>query len=222
MSLLTLEASIKSHLVAIVTVAILIAGSVYGVNSLIEKHDEKNDAKWAAIIAQNDAKYKADETNLQQTLATALAQNATLSAQMSQRDLALAQVTKAIASAPASQIAKEIGGTSVDNTTVSLPIDTARAIDTQLAMLPVVEANLADETTKFDNDEKIIAADKLVISDLQTKLSVYEPVDKPCQAQIKTIKANARKSKLKWFAIGFVAGRISAYFFPGPQAIVSK
>lgn len=206
MSLLSLEASIKSHLVGLVTVVVLIAGSVYGINTLIEKHDEKNDAKWAAIVAQDQAKTTADEAQLQQTLAAALAQNAALSAQIAQRDTALAKVVASIRTAAPTQVAKDLGGTSPDPTTVSLPIDTARAIDTQLATLPVVEANLADETTKFNNDEKIIASDKLVITDLQTQLSNFVPVDKPCQSQIATINTKHRKSMMKWLTIVGVIG----------------
>lgn len=213
MSLLTIEASIKSHLVGIVTVVVLIAGSVYGVNSLIEKHDAANNAKWAAVIAQNDAKTKTDEDALQQTLAAALAQNASLSAQMAQRDIALEKVVATIRTAAPTQIAKDLGGTSPDPTTVTLPIDTARTIDTQLAMLPVIEANLADETTKFTNDETIIAQQKIVIADLQKSLANYEPIDKPCQAQIATVKAQARKSKVKWFLGGFIAGFITGHIY---------
>jgi hypothetical protein len=211
-SLLTIEASIKSHLVGIVTVMVLIAGSVYGVNSLIEKHDEKNDAKWSAIIAQDQAKTNADEAQLQQTLAAALAQNASLSAQMAQRDVALAKVVASIRTAAPSVVAKDLGGTSPDPTTVSLPIDTARNIDTQLAMLPVVEANLADETTKFNNDEKIIAGDKLVITDLQTQLSNFVPVDKPCASQISTLKAKQHKTLFKVATIvGIIAYEVGKH-----------
>lgn len=213
MSLLTLEANIKSHLVSLVVVAVLIAGSVWGINSLMASHDAKSDAKWAALIASNDAKNKTDEAALQATLTAVLAENANLAAQVSQRNVVLQQVVKTIQAAPPSQIAKDLGGTSPDPTTVLLPMATARDIDTKLATLSVAEANLVSETQIAANDQTIIDGDKKVITDLNTSLANYEPVDKPCAAQISTIKANNRKHALYWFGAGFIAGRISKAFF---------
>jgi hypothetical protein len=214
MSLLTLEASIKSHLVAVVLVVGLCIGSVYGVNALIASHDAKNDAKWAAVIAANDAKSRADEATLESLVATVTAQNAALSQQILQRNAALSAVVAADKTLTSQQTATKLGGTAPDPTTVSLPLDTARNITTQLDMLPVVEANLATETQIAANDQKVIDSDAVVITDLKTSLANYEPVDKPCQAQIKTIKANARKSKLRWFLFGFIVGRASTIVVP--------
>lgn len=189
MNLTTDISWVKAHLVLLaLTVAIAFA-SVYGVESLVAKHDAANDAKWSSLLSD----VKASNA---QAIANLTAQNNALLQQISTRNKQLVVVQTQDKQLPAPQIAQKLGGTAPDATTVALPLDTARTITAELESIPVLQANVAAETTIATDDTKEIA-------DLQTQLQVS---DKACQAQITDIKAKARKSKLKWFAAGFISG----------------
>ena len=70
--------------------------------------------------------------------------------------------------------------------------DTQNQLTVQSSLTADAGSNLADA-------QKVIAAQNLQLAD-QTK---------SCTAQITTLKAAARKSKLRWFGAGYVAGFVS-------------
>src|ERR1700677_970042 len=49
---------IQQHLLALVLVALLIGGAVYGVEGIIARHDAANDSKYAALLATQTAQTK--------------------------------------------------------------------------------------------------------------------------------------------------------------------
>lgn len=208
MSLLSIETSIKSHLVSIVFMGLLIFGGVYGTESLVAKHDAQNDAKWSAILSTAQAKSASDEAQFQVTLAQITAQNTQLAQAITQRDAALAAIVKADATLTAAQTAIKLGGTTIDPNSVTLPLDTARNLTAQVDSIPVLKANLVDETKIAQGLQTALDSQTTVVTDLKTQLV---DSDKACKAQVADVKAKARKSKLKWFGIGFIAGLIGGH-----------
>lgn len=214
-----------SHLVALILVGALVAGGVYGVESLIAKHDAatlaKDNAALATVVAQNQtliSEAQSKDALLQQAIASLSAANAQLSAQQNARNVQLATQVKTDATLSAQQAADRLTQqtkaapgeitASGNNVTVDLPM--SRQLVTDLDMLPVVTANLADETTKLTNEttlattaEADVTAQKAEISGLNTQLADSAVA---CAAEVKTEKAKARKGKLKWFGIGFIVG----------------
>jgi hypothetical protein len=219
---------VKAHIILLLLAAGIAAGSVYGVENLIYKHElaaeQRADAKLAAYVSQTQASEKqlADTQAQLITLISQLqAQNAKLSQSISARNVQVAKQVKndstlsaqetavrlaTQTSAQASQVRPTNDGISID-----LPV--ARNIVGFLDLLPVVQANLVDtqteltnETTLFNKSQETNAAQTKVISDLTTQN--VEQV-KACAAEVKTVKAEAKRGKFKWFGIGFVAGFVT-------------
>src|ERR1700677_3472747 len=78
---------IQQHLLALVFVALLIGGSVYGVEGIITRHDAANDSKYAAILATQAAQTK----TLQTQFASSEQESATRDAQYQATISSLAQ-----------------------------------------------------------------------------------------------------------------------------------
>lgn len=203
MSLVTFEADIKAHWITAVLVAVLIFGSVYGVEGIISKHDAANDAKWASILKQTQDKTASDEAQLQGTLSQVEAQNTSLAKQIANNNAILATKQAVDLKLTAPQAAQQLGGTAPDASTVALPVVTADKILSQLAEVETLTTNLADETKIASGLETEVTQQKGVISDLQTQLTAST---NSCKAEVTSLNAAARKSKLKWFAIGFITG----------------
>jgi multidrug efflux pump subunit AcrA (membrane-fusion protein) len=97
----------------------------------------------------------------------------------------------------------------------------------QLERVPVLTTQLANETTEKTNDDQLIAQQNKNLFDLNGQVGTLNAsivglnkqiVDNSavCQDQIKVVKAEAAKSKRRWFIIGFVTGFISR------QLLISK
>jgi hypothetical protein len=93
----------------------------------------------------------------------------------------------------------------------------------QLEKVPVLTTELANETTAKANDDQVITTQNKNIFDLNTQVTTLNAsvlgatkLDTDHQAQcvdeIKVVKAQAAKSKRKWFVIGYVAGFLSREF----------
>ena len=86
----------------------------------------------------------------------------------------------------------------------------------QLEQVPVLTLNLTNETyvaaANQQEAEKANALNSALVvqvGDLQTTITKD---DAACKAQVASVKADANKSKVKWFKIGFVTGFISGLF----------
>ena len=98
----------------------------------------------------------------------------------------------------------------VTPTGVALPEAGAVATVQQLEQVPVLTQQLSDETQIASDTAGLLAAaneNRATLTDEISGLKL-EAVDsaKVCTAQIAVIKAEARKSKRRWFVAGFVAG----------------
>jgi hypothetical protein len=212
---------VLSHLLALIVVGGLIIGGVYGVESLIARHDSATASKYSAILAAQTTatqilqkQLQADEEQSAQIEAQLLAQNSQLAQQISARNQAAATQVKTDATLSAADSANRItvqtkagpGEVTAQGNDVVLDLPITRAVVADLDELPVVEANLTDtqkqlanETTVATNAQSDVADAKKVIAAQVTQMA---DADKACKAQITTLKSQNRKNTWKHLLLG--------------------
>ena len=216
---------VKTHVMLLVVIAVLVVGSVYGIELMVASRDAQRASADQQILtavtnqtkelqqrmtqdeqqeAVRDAQYNQTITQLSAIISNQSTQlqrqiktNATLTAVQTAQ--ALTQKTKAQPG--------EISATG-DNVTVDLPI--ARVLNSDIDTMVTTKTQLAetrkqlDAETALKADAQVDAANaKLVIASQQTEIASG---NKTCQDQITALKAQARKGKLKWFFVGVLAG----------------
>lgn len=172
---------------------------------------DKNDAT-AKLIAQHDAdtaaltaKIDARDAQLQQlqvTLVTALAKQ-----QRTDKTLTPTELTTRW-----NALVPEASAT-VTATGVVVPEAGATATVVELEKAPVLQQQLTAQTEELSNAQSLLVAEGQQVTDrdsLITGLRAKSVDDaKVCTDQIATVKAEARKSKRRWFLVGYVAGWVS-------------
>jgi hypothetical protein len=85
----------------------------------------------------------------------------------------------------------------------------------QLELVPILQGNLADETRLAQNYQQEAERSDVLVGLQSTQIAGLNTqiVDqtKACTAQVSAVKADARKGKVKWFKIGYVAGLVSGW-----------
>jgi hypothetical protein len=214
-----------SHLGALIIVGALIVAGVLGVEKLVQDHDVANATKYTVILQQQQQQtqvlqkqLQADEAQSAVIEAQLLAQNAQLTKEISARNIVVAAQVKTDATLSTQQAAARlaqqtnasVGEVTASDANVSIDLPITRAIVANLDELPVVQANLADTTTKLNNETTVAtsaqsdlsAADKVIAA--QTLAAT--DAAKACNAQIAVVKAKARRSKIKSFLVGLGIG----------------
>jgi hypothetical protein len=218
---------LRGHLLALVVVGALIFGGVYGVESLVARHDATTESKWTTIL-----KNQTDQNTLLQTQITAdearsaaiqtqlLAMNAQLSAARNTRDTQTAVAVKQVPTLSAEQTAQSltqqtganVGEITASSDTVILDLPIAHVLLSDALLVPTVQADnkdlateLANETTIANNAVADVAAQKKLVLGLEDQITTTAKVS---AAEIKTLKAQARRSKLRWFLSGVIVGFI--------------
>jgi DNA mismatch repair ATPase MutL len=175
--------------------------------------DAKQSAQQAALqAAQTQAQYQAMLEVLQK-------QNAALAQAVVQRNVVLVQqqaVDKTLSPTQLTQRwAALVPNTQPTVTPTGVTVTTADAQLTvaQLENVPVLTQNLKDQTAISANlSQELVEAGK-VNSALGNQISALNlqitDDDKACKAEVASVKADARKGKVKWFKIGYVAGLVS-------------
>jgi DNA repair exonuclease SbcCD ATPase subunit len=214
---------VLSHLLIVALIGGLVWGAVYGVNSLIASHDAKTEARYSQLLVAQTAQTKAIEDKLSadeqahQAIENQLiAQLAADQAAMKQRDALNAQLVAKIAQMTAPQVVADLqpklraGTATLLADGVKLDVPAARDVDEQITEganaktdLATTQADLAKETTIAGNAQADLATAKTAISAEQAKNTDQV---KACAAEVATVKAEARKGKMKWFVIGYVSG----------------
>jgi len=216
---------LKHHLLLLVAAAVLIFGAVYGVESLMAGRAAENDAKWQTIlntqIAQTQLlqqKLATDEANWAAVNAQLLATNQKLSGMIDARDKQLQDQLKKNATLTAVEAAQRLeqqtqakpGEITVSGNTVTLDLPITQQVVSTYDKLVVLQTDLADTKTQLKNETAVtvnlqqnIDRQKEVITGLET---VNKDQFKACDAQVKNLKAQARKSKTKWFFVGVAVG----------------
>ena len=193
------------------------------IDTLIVHHD-------AALLSQAQvvAKTQQDKNDaLAQQVATDKASFDTLNAQVQARDAqlvqlqaqlvaTLAQRQKTDATLPPTELVSRLNtlvpqaGATVTPTGIALPQSGAVATVQQLEIIPVQQQEINNAQEELDNANKLVTAGVTRVSDLTAQVTGLQAkaVDdaKVCTEQIATVKAEARKSKGKWFLGGYVAG----------------
>lgn len=84
-------------------------------------------------------------------------------------------------------------------------VDGGPAIETvnQLEEVPVLRANLSDETALAGNTQTALNSCSTLVETQKTEIAQDK---KTCDAQVTSLKADARKSKRNWFIAGFISG----------------
>ncbi len=187
-------------------------------------------AQVAAAKAQSDQ----DKADLKALNDKVTAQNQQLVAANTALATALAKQQQTDATMPIPDLinrwAQLVPGTNFDGAMVSTGANVmvtpsnARATVEQLEKVPVLTQELANETTQKQNDDQVIVAQNKSIADLNTQVTALnaslvgaQKLDADHQAQavdeIKVVKDQARKSKRRWFVIGFVSGLVAGHYF---------
>ena len=222
---MTVSEYLKAHerLILALVAAGVLWFAIGKIDTLIQHHDDANlkqaqtiaavqsqkDAAIAAQVAEDSAaftalqaKMQAQATALEQAnvaLATALTRQQKTDATLPPTDL-VARWNALVPQAAAS----------VNNGQVTLPNTGAVATVQQLELVPAQHQELVNEQTLVANGNALAVSQAKQVTDLTNEITglKLQSVDdaKVCQAQIAVVKADARKSKRRWFVAGFVAG----------------
>jgi hypothetical protein len=224
-TLATISGYIEKHeklIVVLVLGALLYVG--YGrVQAAVEKHDKSQETQAQIIASAQQAKDNAlaVQANAQAAQYQALAekvqaQNAALEQANITLATALAKQQHTDASLPPTELANRwtvlVPQAKPTVTPSGLAVDTPSALATvvQLENVPVLTKQLSNSNAELENADKLLAASNGQVTTLNTEVSGLnlQIVDnqKVCTAQIAVVKADAAKSKRRWFLIGVVAG----------------
>lgn len=219
-------------LLALIVAVVIYIGYVK-VTNVIADHDAAQ-LKQAQIVAAQQAsqnaalatQVQADKAQLQALTDKLTAQNQQLANANVALATALSRQQHTDATLPPTELAQRwaqltpnmpAGGVAV-NTSNAVTVTQAGAVATvqQLEQVPVLKQELDNETTQKTNDDQLLASATKNIFDLNTQVTGLNKsiVDNAavCQDQIKVVKDEARKSKRRWFVIGYVAGFLSRQF----------
>jgi len=220
----------------LIIVVIVVVGLWFGYGKYAQIRADHDSAvlKQAQIVANQQASQNAA---LAAQVQTDAAQLKALSDKLEAQNQQLANANVALATAlskqqhtdatlPPTELAQRwaqitpnmpAGGVTV-NTQNSMTVTQAGAVATvqELEKVPVLTTELANENAAKANDDQLLSSANKSIVDLDSQITGLNKsiVDNNavCQDQIKLVKAQAAKSKRRWFIIGYVAGFLSREF----------
>jgi hypothetical protein len=222
------SAFIKSHerMLLVGTALLLLWGITGKVQSIIAAHDDK---VYAAALATREAQATANAALAQQNAALATQyqqlaqqvqqQNAALESQNAALVTALTKQKATDAKLPAPELAARIESlaslpansvTPTPGDSFSVTAPAAVKIAQELENVPALQSQLANAQTEKANLDKQISEQAKVVVGLNTEVAgLHKELvasDKQRKAEVADVKANAAKSKRKWFVVGFIAG----------------
>jgi hypothetical protein len=228
---MTVSEYLKAHerlILALVAAGVLWV-AIGKIDTLIQHHDDAN-LKQAQVIAAQDASKNAA---IAAQVASDKAAFDALQTKLQAQDAALVQANVALATAltkqqkidatlpPTDLVARWNTLVPSANVTVStngetLPNSGAVATVQQLEIIPVQQEEITNEQTLVANGNALAVVQTKQVTDLTAQVTglKLQSVDdaKVCQAQIAVVKADARKSKRRYFIAGFVAGIATRIF----------
>ena len=183
--------------------------AVLAQQKLITDAQVKQNAALAAQVQQDAANLQALEAKVNAQNAQLVQANATLAA-------ALANRQKTDAALPMPDLALRWAALVPAASPVSVPsglsVSPVGAVATVQALEQVepLKQTVANDAVVIGNDNSVIAQQGKSIFDLNASLAGAQKLDgdhqAQCADQIKVVKAQAAKSKRRWFIIGFIAG----------------
>jgi hypothetical protein len=228
--LLKTESWLKQHEKLIIVVLILLS-SIFVVNkgfNIIDKHwvDKTKAAQTTLQTQENTNKTLAEQVqsateNYQNQVAALTAQNQILENGIVSRDSGLKVQQLKDQSDTIQQLTNRVnqletqGNAVVSNGGITLDATQAKETVTDLENVPVLKKDLADTNTELtDRQYELQLSSALVknqaalITGLDNQLADQT---KECKDEVSTIKAQARKSKFKWFGAGVIVGFIAGH-----------
>jgi hypothetical protein len=222
------ETWIKQHerMIITVLVGLVLWFAIGKIDTLVANHDNAN-LQQAKVVAQAQIEKNAA---LAAQAAQQAAQFQALAEKVQAQNTALAQANVALVTAltkqqktdatlPPTQLVARLNtlvpeaGASVTPNGVTLPENGAVATVQELEKVPVLTTQLSDTQTELKNEQGLLMASTAQVATLNSEVASLklEAVDqaKVCTAQIAVVKAEARRSKRRWFLGGFVAGWLS-------------
>lgn len=211
---------LKHHIILLIIVVGLAFGGIYGVESLVANHDIATQSKYELILKQQEQQTSTLEANWQVVESQLLTQNSRLTQEMASANKNLAVQIQKNATLTAQEAAKQIqistgsqpAEVTANGDNVVLDLLTARKVSDALVTLPVVQTELVDTTQQLKNTQTILTNTQADV--VQQKQLVADEITS-CKAQIAVVKAQARKSKFKWFITGVVTGFIGKRLITG-------
>ena len=234
MNITTISTYVKAHekLILAAIVGLVLWVGIGHIEGIIAAHDNVNLVQ-AKIVAQSQADKNAA---IAEQVAIQAEQYKALAVQVNAQNAALEQANVNLANAlikqqrtdatlPPSELAKRWAalvpgmseiGMSWGATDMSLPHASAVATVQQLEEVPVLKTELSNSNKKLENVDTLLTASTGQITTLNSsvdglRLQIVDNA-KVCTAQIAVVKAEARRSKRRWFIVGYVAGFISRQY----------
>ena len=176
------------------------------------------DAQFAAQVQQTTAQYQSLIAQLSQ-------QNAQLSTSIAQRSTGLAQQQQTDKTMPLPQLALRwaaaagFDASTLQTNGATLIVSQDIVADTveQLDSIPVLQANLKDTQTELTNTKTELSTANVLIGQQKAEVTGLQQQNadqvKADNAEIANVKAQARKSKLRWLGVGFVTGFIAGHIW---------
>lgn len=193
------------------TIAAHDAANLLSTQATLASQVEKNQAT-AATVAQQAADFKALADKVQTQNAALVQANTALATALSARQKTDATLTLPELEARWAQLVPN-AGLSITNGQATVSDAGAHATVAQLEQVPVLTTELANEKTETASTNTLLAASNGQVVTLNGLVSGLQlqavDKDKDCQAQIRVVKDAARKSKRRWFIIGFITGFLS-------------
>jgi len=187
-----------------------------GVDTYIQ-HETLKSQQATVVVKTDDTATKAVQVQLTALQATVATQTATIAKQISQRTQTTTQQQAVDKTLPPTALAQRWAAllhltSGVDPVTgqqFAVTQDAAVQTVVQLEEVPALSANVASLQTELNNDTTIINKQQQVISQLNTDLIDER---KSHVDDVNTEKAKARRSFLRGFKFGAVAGFIGGLF----------
>jgi Tfp pilus assembly protein FimV len=186
--------------------------SVLAQQKLITDAQVKQNAALAVQVQQDAANLQALQTKLETQNAQLVQANTQLAAALSRRQQSDANLPLPDLAARWIQLVPQA---SLTSTSAGISVSPTGAVATVQALeqIPTLQQELTNETAQKQNADQVIAQQTTSITDLTKQVTGLnlQIVDqtKQCTDQIAVVRAQAAKSKRRWFIIGYIAGFMS-------------
>lgn len=226
---MALTAHVKHLLIAGIAAAVLLL-STWKLIAHFDQvdHDQVVLAQQQLKQDQQQAKAQAgttatDTAALQKQVAALQQSNNALQASLSDLEAQLASQRQKDATASPEALSARwrglLGTGQITATPAGLTADlpAAHATVDQLEQLPVVQQELKDEKANSTQKDVVLAGDEKLLNDVKAELATCQKVqvdaDALCKAQVKEVKAQARKHSLMYAIGAFIGGLIAGHKF---------
>lgn len=165
---------------------------------------------------------KTDEANWTQLSAQLNAQNQAQQQQIAARDKQISILLSKINTLQPPEIVADLqpklhaGTATVLPDGIKLDTEAARDVDKQITQGAAAVSDLANTKTELANETTLATTANKNLSDASAAVAALQKQNtdqiQACAVQVKTIKAQARKSKIKWFFAGVITGIIGGHY----------